>query len=192
MFLALSLATSGLSAQTPPPATAAAPSPPARATTLQAPAYRGFVPGMAYRDFAARARSMARKPGDALVCNTSKRTAQLMECGLLIRDTTDGAALYLSAYVLESTVAMVSFGDSGTAALVERTGRNLTTRFGRPQSSRAGTWQWQYGHQYVRYNWRGRGAARWIYVNLWDQRVMDGISKYVTRTPAPAAPPSRH
>ena len=165
----------------------------AQATPQQAPPYRGFAPGMSYRDFATRARAMARRPGDALVCNTSKRTAQLMECGLLIRDPADSATLYLSAYVLEGTVAMVSFGDSGTAALVERTGRELTARYGRPRYAHNGSWQWQYGKQFVRFNWRGRGSMRLTDVVLEDRHIMDGISKYVTRTPPPAASaPTRH
>jgi hypothetical protein len=104
-----------------------------------------------------------------------------MECGVMIRDPADSATFYLSAYILESKVAMVSFGDSGGQALVDRMQRDLTRRLGRPQRAGNGTWQWTYGPRIARLNWRGRGPARWIYVALWDQRVMDGISKYVGR-----------
>src|SRR5438128_95705 len=77
------------------------------------PVYRGFSPGMAYRDFATRAQALARR--DTLRCNTSKKTAQLMECGVQIRDPSDSTNFYLSAYVIEGKVAMLSFGDSGGA-----------------------------------------------------------------------------
>src|SRR6266581_1647512 len=74
------------------------------------PVYRGFSPGAPYRAFAERARALA--PRDTLRCNTSRNTAQLMECGVGIRDPADGANFYLSAYVLEGKVAMVAFYDS--------------------------------------------------------------------------------
>src|SRR2546430_16975831 len=74
------------------------------------PAYRGFSPGRAYRDFATRAQALARR--DTLRCNTSKRTAQLMECGVQIRDPSDSTNFYLSAYVIEGKVAILSFGNS--------------------------------------------------------------------------------
>src|SRR5262245_35576508 len=111
--------------QTAPPA-----APTVTAAALIAPAYRGFSPGVSYRDFAARARALQRR--DPLVCNTSTKTAQLMECGVLIRDPSDSAGFYLSAYVLEGRVAMVSFGDSGGPQLVERLKLDLTRRFGPP------------------------------------------------------------
>lgn len=141
-----------------------------------APSYRGFAPGASYRDFADRARRLARR--DALVCNTSRRTAQLMECGVLIRDPADSATLYLSAYVLEGRVAMLSFGDSGTVRVVDRMKRDLAARYGRPRQTGIGTWEWTFGRQVVRLNWRGRGTARWVYVVLEDRDVLDRISQY--------------
>lgn len=143
------------------------------------PSYRGFAAGAPYREFAARARAVQRR--DPLVCNTSARTAQLMECGGLIRDPSDSAGFYLSAYVLEGRVATVSFGDSGTAQLVERLKLDLTRRFGPPHVTGFGTWEWRYRRQMVRFNWRGRGAIRWIYISLTDLDVMDRISHYVQR-----------
>ena len=107
-----------------------------------------------------------------------------MECGVVIRDPTDSASFYLSAYVLEGKVAMVSFGDSGGVPLVDRLKTDLTTRFGRPQAVKNGMWQWNSAGgniQTVRFTWRGRGSARWIYITLTDKRVMDGISRYVGR-----------
>jgi hypothetical protein len=145
------------------------------------PAYRGFTPGMAYRDFAARAQALARR--DTLRCNTPRRTAQLMECGVKIRDPSDTTRFYLSAYVIEGKVAMLSFGDSGGVRLVDRTRRDLVRRLGPAQATGIGTWEWKHGRRVARLNWRGRGATRWIYINLFDSDLMDGISRYVTRQP---------
>lgn len=149
------------------------------ATPAAAPAYRGFAPGASYREFTERARALARR--DPLICNTSRRTAQLMECGVLIRDPADNVGFYLSAYLLEGKVAMLSFGDSGSVVLVDRVKRDLTSRFGPPRPTGIGTWEWTYGPRVVRFNWRGRGATRWVYVTLWDSDVMDGITRYVSR-----------
>ena len=88
-------------------------------------AYRGFVLAAPYGEFTARARLLAEPQTTPLVCNTSRRTAQLMECGAPIRDPADSARFYLAAYVLEGQVAFLSFGDSGSAPLVERLQRDL-------------------------------------------------------------------
>ncbi len=144
------------------------------------PVYRGFSPGMAYRDFATRAQALARR--DTLRCNTSKKTAQLMECGVQIRDPSDSTNFYLSAYVIEGKVAMLSFGDSGGVRLVKRTQRDLLRHLGPAHATGVGTWEWKNGRRVARLNWRGRGGARWIYINLADNDLMDGISKYVKTT----------
>src|SRR6185503_11887272 len=107
------------------------------------PTYRGFAPAVTYREFAERARALARS--QPLLCRTSRRTAQLMECGVVIRDPTDSASFNLSAYILEGRVALLSFGDSGAAPLVERMQRELTTRFGQPRATGSGTWEWRAG-----------------------------------------------
>src|ERR1041385_4225963 len=88
------------------------------------PEYRGFRPGMPYREFSERARALAR--GDQLRCNTSANTAQLMECGVPIRDPRDSARYYLSAYVIEGKVAMVALYDS--AGCVDNSGAALHRR----------------------------------------------------------------
>lgn len=152
---------------------------------VRAPAYRGFVPGAPYRDFAERAQALAGR--DTLVCNTSRNTAQLMECGVAIRDPADGAGFYLSAYVLEGKVAMVAlydsagFGDTRGVPLVDRTKRDLTRVFGGPRPIRNSSWEWRYGRQVVRFSWRGRGTARWVSITLTDKDVLDRISAYVKR-----------
>jgi len=149
------------------------------AAQASTPSYRGFVPGVRYREFAERARALA--GAGSLVCNTSRRTAQLMECGVAIRDSTDGATFYLSAFVLEGRVAMVSLGDSGGPSLVERVRRDLTARFGAGQRTGVSTVEWVYGRRVVRFNWRGRGSQRWIFVTLEDRDVTDRINRYARR-----------
>ena len=151
------------------------PTPPTQA------AYRGFAPGAPYREFVERARAVTLK--DPLVCNTAKKTAQIMECGVVIRDPADSATFYLSASVIEGRVSMLSFHDSGGPALVDRMRKDLTTRFGPGKRTGRSTIEWAYGRKVIRYNWRGRGNARWIYVSLEDRDVTDRIAKYVQRRP---------
>jgi len=72
------------------------------ALAAQTPAtfnYRGFTPGMTYRAFAVRAQALAR--ADTLRCDTSRRTAQVMDCGMRIRDPADSTRFYLSANVID-------------------------------------------------------------------------------------------
>jgi len=142
------------------------------------PVYRGFSTGMSYRSFAERARLLSH---DALRCNTSAHTAQLMECGATIRDPSDSARFYLSAYVIEGTVAMVSFGDSGDARLLARTRRDLVRRFG-PARSRPTKLEWKTGPRVVAFTWRGRGPARWFFINLRDDRLLQRTSPYAKRS----------
>ncbi|MGH9784422.1 MAG: hypothetical protein ACRD88_09570 [Terriglobia bacterium] len=141
--------------------------------------YRGFSPGRPYREFAELARSLARR--DTLRCNTSRKTAQLMECGVMIRDPSDSARFYLSAYVLEGKIAMVSLTDSGGPNLVQWARRDLTKRFGPAHRRERSMMEWTSGRRVARLNWRGRGTVRWISITLRDDEVMDHISKYVAR-----------
>jgi hypothetical protein len=152
------------------------------------PSYRGFSLAATYREFAERARTLAR--GEPLTCRTSRRTAQLMECGLVIKDPADSASFRLSAFILEGRVAQMSFGDSGAAVLVDRMKRELTTRFGQPRATGQGTWEWRAGRQVARLNWRGRGTRRWVFFDLRDDAILGAIAKYRPRTrpPGPTAP----
>jgi len=167
-----------LAGQTPPRLAAQRPA-------VAALEYRGFAPGAAYRAFADRARALAQR--DTLRCNTSRKTAQLMECGVMIRDPNDSAGFYVSAYVLEGKVAVVSLYDSGGPGLVERAKRDLAARFGPAQRRERSMWEWSQGRQFVRLNWRGgggRGQSGWrvVSITLNDRDVMDGITRYVRRT----------
>jgi hypothetical protein len=156
-------------------------SPAASATSPDPLAYRGFVLAAPLATFADRARALEASDSTPLLCNTSRRTAQLMECGIQTFDPADSAHFYVAAYVLEGKVAFLSFGDSGTTALVDRAQRDLEAHFGRPRASRAGMWEWRSGRQVARLTWRGRGGARWIYIALWDEPLMDRIQRYVPR-----------
>jgi|SRR5881628_3121882 len=148
------------------------------------PPYRGFAPGISYRAFVERARALA--DSDVVRCQTSQRTAQLMECGVVIRDPGDGARFYLSAHFIEGDADVVAFYDSagfGNARgvpLLDRTKRDLTRVFGRPRPIGRSGWEWRYaaGRKVVRLNWRGRGTARWVSITLTDYRIMDRISRY--------------
>ncbi|MDP3911123.1 MAG: hypothetical protein Q8Q14_12100 [Gemmatimonadales bacterium] len=162
------------------PALLAAQTPAAASPAASAPSYRGFTPGRPYQEFATRARELA--GGDALRCNTSRQTAQLMECGVMIRDPKDSARFYLSAYVLEGRIAMVSFTDSGGPRLVEWARRDLTTRLGPPKRRERSMLEWSSGRHVARLNWRGAGQARWISITLRDDEVMDRIARYVNRS----------
>lgn len=155
----------------------------AAAAPASTPSYRGFTPGRPYQEFATRARQLAGR--DALRCNTSKQTAQLMECGVPIRDPRDSAQFYLSAYVLEGKVAMVSLFDSSATAgrrLVERTQRDLVARFGAPHRRERSMYEWTSGRRIVRLNWRGAGQWRVISITMTDRDVMDRIGAYVNRS----------
>ena len=164
--------------QTPPTPTRPAPASSARVAPLS-PSYRGFTPGRSYQEFAERARTLSSR--DTLRCNTSRKTAQLMECGVMIRDPQDSAKFYLSAFVLEGKVAMVAFADSGGPRLVEWARRDMAARFGPSHRHERSMLEWASGRRVVRLNWRGRGNARWISITLRDDDVMDGIKRYVPR-----------
>jgi len=104
-----------------------------------------------------------------------------MECGVTIRDPSDSARFYLSAYVLEGKIAMVSLTDSGGPNLVQWARRDLTKRFGPAHRRERSMMEWTSGRRVARLNWRGAGTARWISITLRDDEVMDHISKYVAR-----------
>jgi hypothetical protein len=134
---------------------------------------------MTYRDFAVRAQALAR--ADTLRCDTSRRTAQLMDCGLKIRDPADSTRFYLSANVIDYQTSMIDFTDSGTTAMVARAQKDLVWRFGPVQRQKLGMWEWARGRRKVRLNWRGRADWRVISITLIDSDVMDRIAKYVPR-----------
>src|SRR6059036_556128 len=93
------------------------PSDPAR-SPVAAPAYRGFTPGLSYREFLERARPLA--DSDFVRCQTSPHTAQVMECGVVIRGPNDAARFYLSAHFIEGNADVVAFYDSAGRTRSER------------------------------------------------------------------------
>src|SRR5581483_7381747 len=93
----------------------------------------------------------------------------------------------LSAYVIEGRVVMLSFGDSGDVRLVARLQQELKRRFGPAHAVGHNSWEWRNPgavqpasgeHRVVRLSWRGRGAMRWIYVNMADYELMNAIRHY--------------
>lgn len=154
--------------------------PAAPAATL--PPYRGFTPGLTYRAFVERARALA--DHDEVRCETAPHTAQLMECGVGIRDPADQAHFYLTAHFVEGNADAVSFfdsagfGDTRGPALVDRTKGDLRRVFGRPRVLHAGAWQWRYGPRVARLTWRAQGTKRWVSILLTDDAVMSRISRY--------------
>ncbi len=154
-------------------------------------AYRGFAPGMSYRDFASRARSIAQGDSDILACQTMRRTAQVMDCGVRVRDPVDSARFYLSANVIEGRTSVIAFLDSGKVALVRRTQDDMRKHLGLPQRRERSMWEWTKGRRFIRLNWRGGPNWRVISITLNDRDVMDRIARYRPRPnprPNPAAP----
>ena len=175
-----------LTALIPASAVTQTPTAPAR-PPASGPVYRGFTPGISYRAFVERARTLA--DSDVVRCQTSPRTAQVMECGVVIRGPDDAARFYLSAHFVEGNADVVAFfdsagfGDKRGVPLVDRTKKELTRLFGRPRPIGKSGWEWRYGRRAVRFNWRGRGTARWVSITLMDKDVMDRISAYVKPAP---------
>ena len=154
----------------------AAPAAPAAATRPFA--YRGFTPGMTYRDFATQARGMAPTSNDILACQTMHQTAQVMDCGVRMRDPVDSARFYLSANVIEGRTSVISFVDSGKVALVRQTQDDMRKRLGAPQRKERSMWEWSKGRRFIRLNWRGGSDWRVISITLNDRDVMDRIAHY--------------
>ena len=150
-------------------------------------AYRGFAPGMSYRDFVTRARSIAQGDSDILACQTMRRTAQVMDCGVRVRDPVDSARFYLSANVIEGRTSVIAFLDSGKVALVRRTQDDMRKHLGLPHRRERSMWEWTKGRRFIRLNWRGGPNWRVISITLNDRDVMDRIARYRPR-PNRAAP----
>src|SRR3989442_13531586 len=170
------------------PATGVPQTPPGPARpTLSAPVYRGFTPGISYRAFVERARTLA--DSDVVRCQTSPRTAQVMECGVVIRGPNDASRFYLSAHFIEGNADMVAFydsagfGDKRGVPLVDRTKKELTRLFGRPRPIGKSGWEWRYGRRAVRFNWRGRGTARRGSLPLMGRDGMGRVSADAKPTP---------
>ncbi len=149
-------------------------------------AYRGFAPGMSYRDFATRARSIVQGDSDILACQTMRRTAQVMDCGVRVRDPVDSARFYLSANIIEGRTSVIAFLDSGKVALVRRTQDDMRKHLGMPQRRERSMWEWTKGRRFIRLNWRGGRDWRVISITLNDRDVMDRIARY---RPRPTAAP---
>ena len=153
-------------------------------------AYRGFAPGMPYRDFASRARSIAQGDSDILACQTMHNTAQVMDCGVRVRDPVDSARFYLSANVIEGRTSVIAFVDSGKVALVRRTQDQIRKQLGAPHRRERSMWEWTKGRRFIRLNWRGGRDWRVISITLNDRDVLARIAHY-RPAPRPAPRPAK-
>jgi hypothetical protein len=131
---------------------------------------------MSYSDFATRARAISRN--DILTCQTMRQTAQVMDCGVRVRDPADSASFYLSANVIDGRVSVISLLDSGKVALVKRAQDDMQRRLGAAKRRERSMWEWTNGRRFIRLNWRGRGEWRVISITLNDRDVMDRIARY--------------
>jgi len=136
---------------------------------------------MSYRDFSAQARALAQSKDDILACQTMHQTAQVMDCGVRVRDPVDSAHFYLSANVIEGRTSVIAFFDSGTVALVRRRQDEMRQRLGVPQRRERSMWEWTKGRRFIRLNWRGGPNWRVISITLNDRDVMDRIARYRPR-----------
>src|SRR3989454_10016846 len=139
-------------------------------------AYRGFAPGMSYRDFTTRARSIAQGDSDILACQTMRRTAQVMDCGVRVRDPVDSARFYLSANVIEGRTSVIAFVDSGNVPLVRRTQDQMRRQLGAPHRRERSMWEWTKGRRFIRLNWRGGRDWRVISITVNDRDVVGRMS----------------
>ena len=142
---------------------------------------------MPYRDFATKARAMAR-PKEILGCQTMKNTAQVMDCGVRVRDPSDSAAFYLSANVIEGRTSVISFIDSGKVSLVKQRQNAMRKQLGNPTRRERSMWEWTNGHRFIRLNWRGGRDWRVVSITLNDLDVMNRIASYV---PPPKSKPRK-
>src|SRR5258706_10209980 len=147
-------------------------------------AYRGFTPGMSYRDFSAQARALAPTKDEILACQTMRQSAQVMDCGVRMRDPVDSARFYLSANVIEGRTSVISFVDSGTVALVRRTQDDLRKRLGLPQRRERSMWEWTKGRRFIRLNWRGGRGWRGDSINLQHRPRLDRYPRYLPKPQA--------
>jgi hypothetical protein len=117
-----------------------------------------------------------------------RNTAQVMDCGVSVRDPADSAPFYLSANVIEGRTSVISLVDSGAVALVRRTQDDMRKRLGSPQRRGRSMWEWSLRRakrgsasvprQFIRLNWRGAKDWRVVSITLNDRDVMDRIARY--------------
>ena len=112
-------------------------------------------------------------------------TSESMELDLSFSRT--AAIKFLSAFPKAVDFSLVDFDTEVRAArflqsefprLVERIQRELRATMGPPHAAARGTWQWKNGRRILKLNWRGRGSARWIYVQMEDGDLLARISHY--------------
>src|SRR5437879_8566437 len=89
------------------PASAVTQTPPGTAgPALATPAYRGFAPGSSYRAFVERARTLA--DSDVVRCQSSPRTAQVMEWGVVLSGASEADRFSLCVQFDEGNSGVVA------------------------------------------------------------------------------------
>jgi hypothetical protein len=122
------------------------------------------------------------RPKEILGCQTMHNTAQVMDCGVRVRDPADSAAFYLSANVIEGRTSVISFIDSGKVSLLKQRQTELRQQLGTPHRRERSMWEWTNGARFVRLNWRGGKDWRVVSITLNDRDVMNRIASYVPKT----------
>jgi hypothetical protein len=122
------------------------------------------------------------RPKEVLGCQTMHNTAQVMDCGVRVRDPADSAAFYLSANVIEGRTSVISFIDSGKVSLVHERQADLRKLLGSPQRREHSMWEWTNGQRFIRLNWRGGKDWSMVSITLNDRDVMNRIASYVPKS----------
>lgn len=122
------------------------------------------------------------RPKEILGCQTMRNTAQVMDCGVRVRDLADSAAFYLSANVIEGRTSVISFIDSGKVSLVKQRQADLRKQLGSPQRRERSMWEWTNGRRFIRLNWRGGKDWSVVSITLNDRDVMNRIASYVPKS----------
>lgn len=139
-------------------------------------AYQNLRPGSRLAEFARDVNRLAAR--DSLRCRTSTRTADLMECGAVVRD--GDRRPYISAFVIAGRIAMISVIDSGGPALVDDWRSRLRSTYGDARPTGRGMVEWVATSTVARFTWRGRGDQRWISLTLTHEPTLAEIDRYLS------------
>lgn len=138
--------------------------------------YNGLEPGLQLTAFLERSDTLV--PREAVLCQTSPRTAAIMECGAeLTRD--DGRQLYLAIQVIGGTVSMVSLTDGGREGTAAYWQEHLRAEFGQGTATRRNMIQWVRGDTVARLTWRGRGDGERVSLTITHDPTMARITEYL-------------
>lgn len=138
--------------------------------------YLGLEPGVQLAAFLEQLGTVASR--DAVVCQTSPRTAHIMECGVPISDPA-GHNVYLSLHSIGGTVAMVAVTDEGGARLIEAWRDRLRAQFGDGTATRRHMVQWVHGDTVARLTWRGTAERQRVSLTIAHDPTIAKINDYL-------------